>query len=750
MDIKWKGKPPLALWFLVLLSLLITVLFPLFYRSVPGNSSRLYDKESFANELAHGGMVLYWETLQAESGEIPSPTTVFFPAVAARIAELEGKPPSDEGDALRSFSDRVYQQITARRNQFHTDWDNLEYLVLRGDKPVVNNGGEVLAAFAAASEPGTPIPASLSEQYEYIAIVCYNEQGEIAAGPILGADSSSLDRLAYTSAYSEMPDLLERYGVDESLWGFHKPQDMTVVFAVPRIVAAYTPLLADRDFYDASNFGGQWFEVLFTILVLGMAVFAWLPCRHNRPYASKAESIPLELAVVIGALPLYLWRQVAAFGIAVGRGQLLSRDQVVAVMGPRAVALAYLFGFLLLVAIGLGVYGAVASLHFLRREGLRKYLAKKTLIAKIFGYIGRLLNHFYRWLTEIDLSDRSNRAIIKILFVNFVILALLSGLWVFGIVGLVVYTIVLFFVLRRFSRELKEQYGRMLDVTGAMAQGQLDVEMGGDLGIFAPLGEELRKVQKGFRHAVDAEVKSEKLKTELITNVSHDLKTPLTAIITYANLLKNEDLPPEERQAYVHTLEYKSQRLKVLIEDLFDVSRASSGNIELHPARVDLCALIQQVEMELESEIMQSGIEFRHTFPPHPVWLMLDGEKTSRIFDNLIVNAVKHGLAGTRAYISIVEYEERVSVQIKNISREALDFGEADITERFVRGDSSRSTEGSGLGLAIARSFSEVQGGSLQIATDGDLFKCTVRFRRDLFATKEPPAEPLPETPPED
>ena len=218
------------------------------------------------------------------------------------------------------------------------------------------------------------------------------------------------------------------------------------------------------------------------------------------------------------------------------------------------------------------------------------------------------------------------------------------------------------------------------------------------------------------------------MKTELITNVSHDLKTPLTAIITYVNLLKEENITEEERKSYVDTLDRKSTRLKQLIEDLFEVSKANSHNVTLHPVEVDLGSLIKQVSLELEDKIMESMIEFRYQIPDEKIILQLDSEKTFRIIENLMVNITKYAMPHSRAYIELRKEAGCAIIIMKNISATELDFDNEQITERFVRGDKSRSSDGSGLGLAIVKSFTELQGGSFEIITDGDLFKAVITF----------------------
>ena len=217
------------------------------------------------------------------------------------------------------------------------------------------------------------------------------------------------------------------------------------------------------------------------------------------------------------------------------------------------------------------------------------------------------------------------------------------------------------------------------------------------------------------------------MKTELITNVSHDLKTPLTAIITYVNLLK-EEKDEEKKKEYIDVLERKSLRLKVLIEDLFEISKASSETVILNLVDVDVVSLFKQVKLETEERFRDTDIEFRCSYPEKRLVASLDSQKTYRIFENLLVNISKYALPHTRAYVEITERDGMAVVRMKNVSREELNFNPDEITERFVRGDASRNTEGSGLGLAIAKSFTELQKGKFRIETDADLFKVEIQF----------------------
>ena len=212
---------------------------------------------------------------------------------------------------------------------------------------------------------------------------------------------------------------------------------------------------------------------------------------------------------------------------------------------------------------------------------------------------------------------------------------------------------------------------------------------------------------------------------EAVVNISHDLRTPLTAIITYTDLLKNET-HEEKRKEYIEVLEKKSLRLKVLIEDLFEISKAASKNVVMHYMKVDIVDLLKQVGLENDGKIRDAHLDFRWKLPEEKVVMSLDSQKTYRIFENLIVNITKYAMPHTRVYVEMTDLGNSVHISMKNISASELNFDVDEITDRFVRGDSSRNTEGSGLGLAIAKSFVELQHGTLKISTEADLFKADI------------------------
>ncbi|MCM3610218.1 HAMP domain-containing histidine kinase [Planococcus sp. MERTA32b] len=284
---------------------------------------------------------------------------------------------------------------------------------------------------------------------------------------------------------------------------------------------------------------------------------------------------------------------------------------------------------------------------------------------------------------------------------------------------------VLLFMMKRFG-----YLNVLMDSTRAIADGSLNEQI--PVKGKSPLAHhaiQLNRLKEGVRQSVSEQAKSERLKTELITNVSHDLRTPLTSIITYTDLMKTPDLSAEDRLMYADILDRKSQRLKTLIEDLFEVSKMASGNMELHRQRVDFTQLTTQAFAEHAEDISSSGLDFRISTPEQPVYIMADGQKWWRVLDNLILNAIKYALPGTRVFATLKERDGQAEFIMKNVTRFELGENTDELFERFKRGDVARQTEGSGLGLAIAQSIVDLHGGMMKIEVDGDLFKVTVSLQ---------------------
>lgn len=255
---------------------------------------------------------------------------------------------------------------------------------------------------------------------------------------------------------------------------------------------------------------------------------------------------------------------------------------------------------------------------------------------------------------------------------------------------------------------------------------------------------QLNMIRTGIQKAVEEGTKADRTKVELITNVSHDIKTPLASIISYIDLLKKEpDLPPHVMD-YISTISHKADRLSHIVQDVFEVSKAATGNITLNLEDLDIGKLLQQTFGEMDETLRASQLTWRVEIPEAPILVHADGQRLYRVFQNLIRNCAQYSLEGSRAYVSLTAQNGMAQVSIRNISRNEITMNSDDLTARFVRGDQNRTTEGSGLGLSIAKSFTEACGGKFFVRTDGDLFIVTVQFPQVVKkAAPIPTADPL-------
>lgn len=479
----------------------------------------------------------------------------------------------------------------------------------------------------------------------------------------------------------------------------------------------------EEHFYYADDLlpdGGQTHIFGLSLLVAAAALLYPLVKSFNTG-DEKVFRAPLEVVCIAAVLVIT--------AVCVNAGWMIRRSDGVA--GPLDLAVWFLYFAVVYWAAGnlrrIFVLGPIPyfkeySLLVSQKCGIRKG------VKEAWETMGRWRKRAMDTLLDLKLSDVNNRMILKVVGLNFVILAVITCFWYYGLILLVIYFAVLFYFLRGYFRDIREKYDRLNMAAAAIANGDLKTEIPADTGLFEPVAESLQKIQEGFGKAVEEEVKSQRMKTELITNVSHDLKTPLTAIITYVDLLKKEEDPGKQKE-YVEVLEKKSQRLKVLIEDLFEISKAGSGNVKLELMDVDVVNLFKQVKLELEDKIKKADLDFRCSYPEEKLTVRLDSQKTYRIFENLLVNIVKYAMPHTRVFIEILREDDQAVIRMKNISEQELNIQGQELTERFVRGDAARNTEGAGLGLAIVKSFVELQGGEFGIEIDGDLFKTQVRFR---------------------
>ena len=360
------------------------------------------------------------------------------------------------------------------------------------------------------------------------------------------------------------------------------------------------------------------------------------------------------------------------------------------------------------------------------KKGIGTYFKENTIL----GYIVSKSSVLYHKIVTFDFSDP---VLLIVLKGSLIIMAIcISTSLLLGVslaYGFIV-TLIISIVNYLFISKVKKDHDALLDITSRIADGDFDVKANDNMIYFKEVCNNVTSIKASFEKSVKEEVKSQNMKTELISNVSHDLKTPLTNIITYTDLLKNENLSKEDIKGYVESLERAGNRLKTLIDDLFEVSKANSGDIKLDIQNVDIIAIIKEAILESSELLNAKKLTIKENYSDNSIIMPLDGNKTYRIFENCLSNINKYALAYTRVYVDVTQDDKQVKIVFKNVSNQEMDFDSEHIMERFVQGDKSRNTVGSGLGLAIAKSFANIQNGDFKIETDGDLFKAIIIFKK--------------------
>lgn len=360
----------------------------------------------------------------------------------------------------------------------------------------------------------------------------------------------------------------------------------------------------------------------------------------------------------------------------------------------------------------------------------RTFLADCLIIRALKWIAGKTKACFRYVKSHMSLTQKGIWAYIGITIVEIIFVAILAAGSMRGLLWVVIYIILKWLCIVGIVAYLI-QTQELYKCAKEMAEGNLDrkADTSKMFWVFRAHGEHLNQISDGMSKAVEARMKSEHLKTELITNVSHDIKTPLTSIINYVDLLQKDDMDEKTRQEYIEVLSRQSARLKKLIEDLVEASKASTGNIQINWAEIDANMLLEQAVAEYEDKLANAGLKVVFTRSEVPAVIRADGQHLWRVFDNLLANISKYAMPGTRVYASVIHETDSVRIEFKNISRDALNVSSDELMERFVRGDSSRNTEGSGLGLSIANSLCTLMRADFKLSIDGDLFKAVIEFK---------------------
>lgn len=525
----------------------------------------------------------------------------------------------------------------------------------------------------------------------------YNDYGELTKVEVSGSEISR------TAQYETETRLLQ---IHDSAFGLiSSPQNVRIFYGMTSSsLASYLDTTRYQNWDSALVIihSTPFLSILAFCMLVMIAAACILPLVLKKSESGKTLSdlavfhAPMEVVLAVMFF-IYVLSVELGYIVLLTIRQEFMQFSALGASGNRILSmiLNFLIWFLVFAVV---FWGASCLKDLFRLKG--EYLKKRSLLVRLFLKLAgegesikegtnTLWNRFRRFLARqydallhTNFRDKTNRMILKVVILNFFVIYLISLLWISSFWMSLVYSLCLLFFLMRSMKRIQNQYKGVLEATNQLANGDLDTPIEGDVGIFTPVQDELKKIQTGFKKAVDEEIKSERMKSDLITNVSHDLKTPLTAIITYVDLLK-------------------------------------------------------QAGLEYEANLNAARLEMRWNLPEKKLLLWLDSERTYRIFENLIVNISKYAMPGTRVYIDLNEESDAVRVTMKNVSASELNFDTDEITDRFVRGDASRNTEGSGLGLAIAKTFTELQNGTLTISTDADLFKAEIWFPKRKGAPEE-------------
>ena len=357
-------------------------------------------------------------------------------------------------------------------------------------------------------------------------------------------------------------------------------------------------------------------------------------------------------------------------------------------------------------------------------------LWKNSLIRKVLKWIGKCSGKLADFARAFSRNTAEKIKVLLVggafLFLQFLIIGcVFSGAGVFLLALMAVDVAVMIFAIRK-----ADGLDLIMDGLKKISDGELQYKIKTDTltGKQKVMAEYINNIGGGLDAAVENSLKKERMQTELITNVSHDLKTPLTSIINYVDLMKRENPTDPKIQEYLRILDEKSQRLKVLTEDVVEASKASTGNIKLEMNDIDFVEMVQQVIGEFEEKFQEKNLTMMVHFTDEPSIIYADGQRMWRVLENVFGNVVKYAMEGTRVYAEISNRNKKVTFSLKNISAQPLNISADELTERFIRGDVARNTEGSGLGLSIAKSLTELQGGEFKLYLDGDLFKVMITF----------------------
>lgn len=506
----------------------------------------------------------------------------------------------------------------------------------------------------------------------------------------------------------------------------NNPKNMSYTYAIPKVVSDNGGAISYyvNSWENYNPFTGVCLFIGSVIIALFILFSPLKIMKEIKPFKTfKNFKGEFNLILIISIISLCCIACMVCAGYSIN-GMFLNLMNKIGLRNPRGMVMFVnvIVWAVTYLSIAIGCF----DIKYIFVDGIWRFIKEDTLISVIVRKIKNTISE----LLNVDLKNNINKNLMKFLLINMLIIIFLTFLWGFGSILAIIYVIFLFFTLKNKADKVQSDYSTLLNSTHELSKGNFNDEMNEDMGMFNSLRDEFKNIEEGFKQAVKEETKSQNMKTELISNVSHDLKTPLTGIKNYVELMGQENIPKEQKCEYLSMLNQYVDRLSNLIEDLFEVSKVNSGDIKLDLMELNIVSLVEQAKSECSDLFESKRLDVIMNSYDMNIDLLLDGNKTYRVFENLFNNISKYALEGTRVYIDIKQDGDKVIIELKNISTTQMNFTSEEIVERFVRGDKSRHESGSGLGLAIVKSFVEAQGGSFEIDIDGDLFKAVVIFNK--------------------
>ena len=580
------------------------------------------------------------------------------------------------------------------------------------------------------------------EKYQWIISLSFDENGVVK---VEGNGASKWESVFYNLTFDQM--VKDYYGdiFDLNSFSVNNPKNMKIYFAVNKNLPDTCHLIGLLN--EGYSISESLIIYVVFVLILIVLIVLFIPInklKNMEPFMTikRIKTLFLFIGYVIIAMIWIYMMKVIINCTYNGELAYLLRQEGFSGTVVALVPMINVGGWLVFYSMALYFIYYVKLLFV---DGIKKFIIENTFIYSIYNYFKK---NMYE-IAKLDLASKKNSIIKRIVLISLVLICCL--LLVIGVVLefiyrysfsfvyyclicvllMFIFSIMLTLFIKKSIDNIVNDYNTLLEFSGNLAAGEFNNKMEDNLGLFNDLKNELNCINDGFKDAVSKEVASQKMKTELISNVSHDLKTPLTSIMSYIDLLKQPNLSKDETNEYITILDRSTKRLKTLIEDLFEVSKVNSGNIQLNPINLNIYSLIQQALLEYQEQFDNRNLQIKLNTNSDNIVCNLDSEKTYRILENLCQNIYKYALENTRIYIDIEANEDNVSIIFKNISANEIKQDANQLTERFIQGDESRKSEGSGLGLAICKSFVEVQGGKFNVSVDGDLFKTEIVLPRN-------------------